>query len=850
MRRQIARAGTALLGVLLLLAGAFTREASAQTCTPTTAGAIGGIVFLDANGDLTRQAGEEGINGVVLLVTGPAGGTLAVTSGGVSSIPGQYSSGLLCEAGMYTVQIVSVPSGYVVTGPSSQSVTLTRDPLSGVLSKKGNLNFALGLAPCTSSIGNYVWNDLDQDGVQEAGEPPIPGVTVNLRDLGGNLLQTTTTDANGNYHFVVPCSQTYVVEAVTPPAFAPTPSLQGGDIDLDSDGSPTQVTIGANEHRRDVDFGFYALCQGSIGDVVWHDMNRNGVQDPGEPGLYNVKIELLQGDTVMRTAYTDASGYYLFEGLCPGTYRVRYDAATVPAGFQPTLTGQGTTDTDSNPNSSMVELTAYDSSDLTIDFGFQVPCSGLIGDFVWDDRNANGIQDAGEPGIPGVEVRLYRQGESAPAQAVVTNSNGYYQFTGLCGGSFTVEVNPATLPSGTPWFESPANQGSDDTTDSDGIAHRASVTLPADDGSDLTIDFGYHKKLALRATKTAAGTYERTITWTLDKAVSPTSHSGSPGQTAGTSNWVVDVTRSELVGNYSVTGTITIDNPNAFSVSFSATDQLSDGTVAAVSCPATTVAAGSSVVCSYTASPAGATATLNTATISTSLGEVIATAAVAFTENLVGDPATTLADPRFSYSQSISGSTSQTFPETFTCPADTSLYTNGTYTFTVTNTATLRGANTDLSDSAQVNVTCRQQVSGETATGYGFRYPNTANWFMYTPYTTNKVDLVSGRDLKDAGDIFMSRSGTGRSAVTIIRIVLHAGWSWADVREALKIQPFDRAPRAYLEPGAFLYKFTAPNIASYPGTTALFSGNEVTVTMPGHSAVFYGIHADVLRALP
>jgi hypothetical protein len=119
---------------------------------------------------------------------------------------------------------------------------------------------------------------------------------------------------------------------------------------------------------------------------------------------------------------------------------------------------------------------------------------------------------------------------------------------------------------------------------------------------------------------------------------------------------------------------------------------------------------------------------------------------------------------------------------------------------------------------------------GETLSGFGTRYPNTSNWFMYTPYTTSKVDLVAGRDHQDAGDIFMSRA----SGVTTIRIVLHSGWSWDDVAENLKIQPFDSAPKSYVEPGSFRYKYTV-------------SGNTVTVTIPGTKAKFYGIHGDGLR---
>ena len=71
-----------------------------------------------------------------------------------------------------------------------------------------------------------------------------------------------------------------------------------------------------------------------------------------------------------------------------------------PPGDTATLTGQGSAATDSNPNPASVTLLTDNSSDLTIDFGFTGP--GIIGDFVWSDLNCNGIQDANEPGIPGV----------------------------------------------------------------------------------------------------------------------------------------------------------------------------------------------------------------------------------------------------------------------------------------------------------------------------------------------------------------------------------------------------------------------------------------------------------------
>ena len=153
--------------------------------------------------------------------------------------------------------------------------------------------------------------------------------------------------------------------------------------------------------------------------------------------------------------------------------------------------------------------------------------------------------------------------------------------------------------------------------------------------------------------------------------------------------------------------------------------------------------------------------------------------------------------------------------------------TTGSFSYTVT--VTDKDGNTGSGGTCAVTI--KPRFAGETAVGAGIPYPNTKNWFMYTPYTTSKVDLIAGQHY-DAGDIYMSRSGGN----TIIRIVFQNGFSWADVTGNLKINPFNSAPTDYLQPGAFQYHFNV-------------TGNTVTVTIPGTSAKFYGIHGDVLRPL-
>ncbi|GIG29023.1 hypothetical protein [Cellulomonas marina] len=335
---------------------------------------------------------------------------------------------------------------------------------------------------------------------------------------------------------------------------------------------------------------------------------------------------------------------------------------------------------------------------------------------------------------------------------------------------------------------------------------------------------------ALTATKSAAGSYDLVTSWSLTKQVDDPSHTGLRGQVAGTSTWTVVADRTDTASGWSVTGEVAVSNPSGVDVPFTVADLLDDGTPGQVDCPATTVPAHDSVTCTYTASPGGATATLNTATV-TGAGSapVTATAPVAFTADRSGDQSVTLADPRLGTSTTITDDTTLSVPETFLCSGDSADYVNGASSRTETNTATLTGYDTRLTAQASVRVDCSTPVYAETATGAGTRWPGTSNWFMYTAFSTSTVDLVAGQK-HDAGDITMVRSADGRT--TTITITLHPGFALSGAKDDVKIQPLAQAPTRYLQPGSFTHKWTR--------TTS-----PVVVTVP--STAFYGIHLDVVR---
>ena len=113
-----------------------------------------------------------------------------------------------------------------------------------------------------ASLGDFVWNDSNFDGIQDAGESGIFNVTVNLYNDTDSLINTTTTDADGYYKFTHLESGNYSVGFVLLGGYVFSPRYQGDDNTLDSDaninsGRTGVVTLGSNETNMTLDAGMY-----------------------------------------------------------------------------------------------------------------------------------------------------------------------------------------------------------------------------------------------------------------------------------------------------------------------------------------------------------------------------------------------------------------------------------------------------------------------------------------------------------------------------------------------------------------------------------------------------------------
>ncbi|RIL10424.1 hypothetical protein DCC79_08055, partial [bacterium] len=444
---------------------------------------IGDTVFSDADGDGVQDAGESGIPGVQVRIWRDANNddvfdstvdtliTTVTTDGS-----GQYLvSGL--PIGTYFASVdngQAALSGYTPTttdqevGGNAAGTQIEADlPNDGTSFLAADFGYQKAANP---NVSGSVWHDLDRDGKDDgAGEPPIPLVTVALVDSNGNVVATTTTDANGSYTFpdVPPGNYTVVV--------TDTAGVLIG-YDLTGGIDPWPITVAAT-NLTGIDFGYARSPEtGAVGDRVWLDADRDGVQDGAEAGLPNVTLRLYRDngdgvfnagtDTLVDTTVSGLDGRYLFDGLPAGNYFVDVDGTTLPAGLTPT---SGTTDPSAMVNLSEGEV--YPDAD----FGYGPTTGSALGDRVWYDADGDGIQDPGEPGIGGVTVTVNGPG-CAPC-TVVTDPDGLWLVTGLAPGLYTVAVNPATLPAG--YDPAPTN----------GPISRVALVQAGSD--NLTLDFGF-----------------------------------------------------------------------------------------------------------------------------------------------------------------------------------------------------------------------------------------------------------------------------------------------------------------------------------------------------------------------
>ncbi|MFX1354703.1 MAG: SdrD B-like domain-containing protein, partial [Promethearchaeota archaeon] len=409
-----------------------------------------GVKFEDVNGNGAWDDGtDQPYDGWLIYLLDAAGAVAASTTTDPTGAytftvtPGQTYT--ICEElqtdWTQTYPTLAVDGATTCPGPYAPiGYAITLDPGQVDLDNDfGNYQYATKAGyKFYDSNGNGVW-DVAED------ELPLQGWEIHLdgTDGMGNAFNLAyTTDGTGYYEFNVPPGDYTVSEACPAGWYQSLPAPTGGVCGT----GVYNITLISGQEDLDNDFGNYS--ETSKAGVKFHDLNANGVLDSGEPGFEGWEIDLYTNigaqPTFVISTTTDATGAYTFSVTAGVPYLV---CEVLQADWYQSHPDTGAT----CPNGTV-------GYDFTLQPG-QVDLDNNFGNFQYatkagykfEDINANGVLDAGEPGLEGWEIHL--DGTDGMGNAVnltdLTDVNGYYQFI-VPPGTYTVtEVCPDAT-----WYQS------------------------------------------------------------------------------------------------------------------------------------------------------------------------------------------------------------------------------------------------------------------------------------------------------------------------------------------------------------------------------------------------------------
>ncbi|MFN2289643.1 MAG: SdrD B-like domain-containing protein [Anaerolineae bacterium] len=400
---------------------------------------VTGQVFVDADVDGVKDAGEAGLGGA--LVAGNGDSYTTASSGPNTGVYTLYLG--LNGTDAVTVEETD-PAGYVSTIalPGVDMEAVDANTLRILSPEAGNHytdgDFGDVLADSVVTISGWVWDDngdLDgtlANGLRDGGEPGLAGAVVSL---SSGLTQTTAAD--GAFLLYGPLGQAITVTETNPESYVSTNAIPGNDATkLDHDTLvaelPDLVTTSSGNLFGDVAVDSAAIITGTVFD----DANENGVQDDGEIGLpkVTVTLEIEEDNTIV--VYTDATGEYQF-AVAPAA-NVRLSSAGPGGSYYPTtpealIVHPMLADTYPNNN-----FGYSDDTDVAVIYGL-----------VFEDLNSNAEQDFGELGLGDAVVEL--EGYTPVTTVAGGPLAGTFVFTVTETSVYAVyETNPTGYRSTTP----------------------------------------------------------------------------------------------------------------------------------------------------------------------------------------------------------------------------------------------------------------------------------------------------------------------------------------------------------------------------------------------------------------
>lgn len=410
---------------------------------------VSGHVYVDVDLNGQNDGDDRPLANVVVELRTASGDLVATTTTGPD---GSYSFGDV-PAGDYVV-IETQPAGY---GEGPEHPT-NRVPVTVVTDEKtAPINFG----ERTGSLSGLVYNDTNNNGVRDANEPVIGGVTVVLTGTdarGEAVTRTAVTGPDGSYRFTDLPGGTYTVTETQPDGYddgLDTPGTSGGV----SDGGDaiTGIVLSPAADVTGYLFGERG-ADAAISGSVWMDTDHDRARGGGEAPQAGWTVELFLNDVLMDTVRTGADGGYAFIGVAPGSgYGVRFrhpDNNAVYGGARPNETGAAFVDgVISGSNAGGATLTERELTGITLKPGATVTQQSLPLDpwgVVYDSVRRTAVPGATVQitGPAGFDPALHLLGGTGNVRQI-TDALGMYQFQLMASapaGAYSLSVTP---PNGT-----------------------------------------------------------------------------------------------------------------------------------------------------------------------------------------------------------------------------------------------------------------------------------------------------------------------------------------------------------------------------------------------------------------
>lgn len=421
-------------------------------------------------GTINGEDHTIGISGVKFTLYTAAGAERAEFT---TESNGYYAIGNVPEGDYYLT--MTAIGDVTIAASTGQQVfdPLTRRTATFHVTGGSQTNAAVTLttdSPITA--GGRVWHDFNANGVQDSGEPGIPNRTIYVASRE-NEAPTATTDAEGNYRFegLPPARYHFELggysfspyvdnfEALSPPRQSNVDSQHDSDFQPTSGESPDFLAI-PGEDLLHFDAGMF--YRGQVVGTVWDDVNGDGARGAAEQPMTAATVRLLREDgSLVATTRTSTSGEYSFRNQLPRTYIVEFarpegTAITSGANF---ATGR------TSPFVLASNTTQTQNAGIRGTSG----ATQVVGS-AFNDANGDGIRQAGEAPVSGINIELLRP-DGAFVAATTTNVGGDYTFANVVPGGYILRFTPAA---GT---FSPMNSGESDATDSD-VNRGSGLTAP------------------------------------------------------------------------------------------------------------------------------------------------------------------------------------------------------------------------------------------------------------------------------------------------------------------------------------------------------------------------------------